>query len=185
MNTKNDIEKYAEKKLEDQLIAGTDHFRRVYSNAKKIAKKASINYDDIILHAACYLHDIEQEEPHAEKSAIEAEKILNSLSFPKEKIHLVQKAIMSHLPESKPIHKEGVLLHDADLIEFLGTVGLTRVSIASREWFKAKDMATVLDTLKRYRKLYDNLILKESKNFAKNKTIVMDLFIKQLEEELK
>ncbi len=181
---KNIIEAHAKDKLQDELAAGFDHFKRVYSTAKKIAKKAEIKYDDQILHAACFLHDIDQNEPHAEKSAEEAEKFLKDTDFPEDKITLVKKAILCHIPNGKPNTDEAILLHDADLIDFLGATGIARLSIAAWDWFNAKELKDIAKTLKEYRKVYDLLVLEESKKLANNKTIVMDLFIKQLEEEL-
>ncbi len=184
MDNRNQIEKYAKDKLGSELAAGFDHFRRVYSTAKKIAKKAEIRYDDQILHAACFLHDIDQDEPHAERSAEEAEKFLKETGYPDEKITLVKKAILCHIPNGKPNTDEAILLHDADLIDFLGAVGIARLSIAAWDWFGAEEIKEIIKTLIEYRKVYDLLVLEESKKIAKNKTIVMDLFIKQLEEEL-
>ncbi|NOQ55889.1 MAG: HD domain-containing protein [Nanohaloarchaea archaeon] len=185
MNLKTDIEQYAKDTLDGELAAGIDHFERVYSNAKKIAKKGEMNYDDQILHAACFLHDIEQDEPHAEKSSHVAEKFLKKINFPEEKIAPVKKAILTHLPNGQPTTDEGILLHDADLLDFLGAIGITRLSIAAWDWFNAKDMREVVKTLKKYRKVYSSLILDESKKLANNKIIVMDMFIRQLEDEMK
>ncbi|MCK5234243.1 MAG: HD domain-containing protein [Candidatus Aenigmarchaeota archaeon] len=182
---KDRIEKHAEDKLRSELAAGVDHFRRVYSTAKRIARKAQIDYDEQILHAACFLHDIDQEEPHAEKSAAEAETFLKEIGFPEDKIPPVKKAIICHIPNGEPHTNEAILLHDADLLDFLGATGIARLSIAAWAWFNAKEMDDITKTLKEYRKVYDSLILNESKKLGKNKTIVMDLFIKQLEEELK
>ena len=106
-------------------------------------------------------------------------------NFPEEKITFVKKAIITHLPNGQPTTNEGVLLHDADLLDFLGAIGITRLSIAAWDWFGAKDMTEVIKTLKKYREVYNSLVLDESKKLASNKTIVMDMFIKQLEDELK
>ena len=182
---KKEIEQYARDTLEGELTAGIDHFERVYSNAKKIAKKASTDYDDQILHAACFLHDIDQDEPHAEKSAEVAETFLRKINFPEEKIASVRKAIITHIPNGQPTTTEGILLHDADLLDFLGAIGITRLSIAAWDWFGATDMKEVIKTLKKYREVYSSLVLDESRKLASNKTIVMDMFIKQLEDELK
>ncbi|MBW6461681.1 MAG: HD domain-containing protein [DPANN group archaeon] len=185
MKMKKKIEQYVKNTLKDELATGIEHFERVYANAKKIAKITSTDYDDQILHAACFLHDIDQDEPHAEKSAKVAEIFLKKINFPKEKIAFITKTIITHLPNGQPTTTEGVLLHDADLLDFLGAVGITRLSIASWDWFGAIDMKDVIKTLKKYREFYSSLVLDESKKLAKNKTIVMDMFIKQLEDELK
>ena len=118
------------------------------------------------------------------KSAETADIFLKQINFPEDKITFVKKAILTHLPKGQPTTDEGILLHDADLLDFLGAIGITRLSIAAWDWFDAKDMKDVVKILKKYREVYNSLILKESKKLGNNKIIVMDMFIKQLEGEI-
>ncbi len=185
MNLKKDIEDFVSRTLEGELVSGKDHLDRMYMTSRQIAKTSSIDYDDQILHAACYLHDIDHERPHEERSAKVAENFLKEIGFPENKILKVTRAILTHIPDKKPLSKEGSLLHDAYIIDFLGASGSVRLSIASLMWFGHKDLKGVKDTLKGYRDLYDKLILDNSKKIAKNKTIVMDMFIRQLEDEIR
>lgn len=184
MEYRKKIEEHAKEKLKEMHASGFDHAERVYRTAKKIAKESAIKYDDLILHAACFLHDINQNDPHADNSAKDAEKFLKSISFPEEKIILVKKAIIAHLPNGQPHTDEAVLLHDADLLDFLGAVGIARLSAGSWEWFGTEKIKEITDIIKKYRQVYDSLILDKSKKIGKNKTIIMDIFIKQLESEV-
>ena len=52
--------------------------------------------------------------------------ILSAVGFPAAKIPAVQQAISQHLPENQPTAAEACLLHDADLLEQLGAIGILR-----------------------------------------------------------
>lgn len=179
---KKSIEKFAAKKLGKELAAGIDHFQRVY----KLAKLLRLKYDDQVLHAACFLHDVSEDEPHQKFAATTAEEFLKSINFPKEKIPLVKKAILEHVPLGKPKSNEAILLHDADLLDFLGATGVTRLSIGAWDWMEKNSLEGILEVLKRFRKLAsENLVLPKSKKLAKEKIRFMDKTIKQLGKEIK
>jgi uncharacterized protein len=181
MKFRRKIEAFSRKRLGDDPVAGFDHFKRVYRIAKKLGK----GYDDEILHAACFLHDIVQKEPHHKLSAREAKRFLLKIGFPREKIHAVEEVILNHIARGKPKSKEGILLHDADLLDFLGAVGFARLSIAAFAWEEVSELSEVLSFIKKFRRrAYKNLILKKSKQTARVRVRAMDLFIKKLEKEL-
>lgn len=176
------IEKFAAKKLGKELAAGIDHFRRVY----KLAKSLGLKHDDQVLHAACFLHDVCEDEPHQKSAAKIAEKFLKEINFPKEKIPLVKEAILEHVPLGKPKGNEAILLHDADLLDFLGATGVTRLSIGAWDWMEKDSLEGILEVLKQFRKLAsENLVLPKSKELAKEKIKFMNQAIKQLKREIK
>ena len=183
MNMKKEIEKYAKQKMENDLAAGYDHFKRVY----EISKTLSDKFDDEVLHAVCFLHDIALDEPRGKLEWRGAEEFLKGIGFPKEKLEAVKEAVINHVPKGNPKTKEGILLHDADLIDLVGATGVVRLSIGAQEWgFEAKTLKDVLDVLKKFRRLaYDNLILDESKKIVQTKVKIMDDVIKSLEKEIK
>lgn len=175
------IEGFAAKKLGRELAAGMDHFRRVY----KLTKLLGLKYDEQVLHAACFLHDLGEGEPHQEAAAKTAEKFLKKIKFPPEKLPLVKEAILEHIPLGKPKSNEAILLHDADLLDFLGATGITRLSIGAWDWLGKDSLAGILEVFKRFRKLAsENLILPKSKQLAGGKISFMDQAIKQLEKEI-
>ncbi len=179
---KKKIEQFATKQLGRELAAGMDHFRRVY----KIARSLGLKYDDQILHAACFLHDISEDEPHQEEAAKNAEQFLKEINFPENKISQVKEAILEHVPLAKPKNNEAILLHDADLLDFLGATGVTRLSIGAWDWMAKDSLEGILEVLKKFRKLASkNLVLARSKALAKEKIKFMDQAIDRLEKEIK
>jgi len=181
---KEKIERFSKKKSEQELGAGFDHFTRVYRVAKELAKKAKLKYDDEVLHAASFLHDIELENPHEELSLKLAIEFLQKNGFQKTKIEHVKEVILNHTPKRAPKSNEAKLLHDADLLDFLGATGVARLSYATAAWWEEYTLQNVIDRVKKFRKIaYNNLVLSVSKRIAKNKIKFMDKAIKQLEKE--
>jgi len=175
------IENFAAEKLEDEVAAGIDHFQRVYG----IAKSLGLDYDNETLHAACFLHDVCEEEPHWEDAAKKAGEFLSTIDFPQEKIPVVQEAILHHISSAKPESNEAILLHDADLIDFLGATGIVRLSIGAWDWMGKESLAEFISVFKKFRKdAYEGLVLEESKKRVEEKIKFMDLAIGELEKEL-
>ena len=185
MNTKEKIESYSKSKTETDMIMGFEHFARVYAISKRLAITARINYDDEILHAACFLHEIETEEPRARLSAKKARKFLDIIDFPKEKIDAVIDAIKSQNASLRPEAMEAKLLHDAELMEFLGAIGAIRISAACAAVWKKKSMTGAIESLNKYKDIsFNNLMFKESKEMAKDKMRIMEELITQAEKEM-
>jgi uncharacterized protein len=183
MDMKEKIETYSKNKTGSELSSGFDHFKRVYATAKKISSLMS--YDDEILHAACFLHDIDLQEPRVRMSAKKARKFLETIDFPKEKIELVIDAIKGQAPSIRPESTESKLLHDADLLDLLGATGIIRLSVAAAAWWNKSTLSEVLETIKKYRDLaFKNLIFQESKDMAEEKLKFMDSAITQAEKEI-
>ena len=113
------------------------HQPRLYELAKHIAQNQS--FDDDVLYAAAWLHDIgvfighRPEDPAAlakwdnvAYALKEAPGLLERCGFPAEKIPAVIEVIRTHLPSTRPTSFEGTLLRDADILEQLGAVGILR-----------------------------------------------------------
>jgi uncharacterized protein len=113
------------------------HQARLYRLARRIA--ADNPYDDEVLHAAAWLHDIgvfighRPEDPAAlavwdnvAYAVNEAPGLLQRFGFPAGKIPAVVEAIRTHLPSGIPTAFEGELLRDADILEQLGAAGILR-----------------------------------------------------------
>ena len=86
-------------------------------------------YDDDILHAAAWLHDLGvfighrpeelealQRWDHIAYAIGEAPGILRKVGFPEGRITAVCEAIRTHLPTSRPNSLEGTLLREADIL---------------------------------------------------------------------
>ncbi len=113
------------------------HQPRLYALTLKIG--AGHDYDDDIVFAAAWLHDIGVFAGHRPESpdalarwdnvvyAVErAPALLDALGFPAEKANAVVEAIRTHQPANHPIAIEGVILRDADILEQLGAIGILR-----------------------------------------------------------
>ena len=130
---KNKLENYLNEHTFSDGSHDLAHFQRVW----KIAEKLSDEKDDkLVIMAASYLHDIvsyPKNDPRWSQSSIhaanKAEKILNELDFPEDKIESVKHCIEAHSFSAGvvPLTNEAKIVQDADRMESLGAIGLSRV----------------------------------------------------------
>jgi len=186
---RNLIQQYAKDLTAGRLASGYEHSYRVYQLARKIGEE--MDYDDEVLHAACFLHDVQMSSGNPESSAEKARAILGETGFASAKIEVVYRAIVHHMPADegeeapKPLSVEGKLLHDANLLETLGAVGLVRLSIGSFLWHHLKTMGEVIELLKRWRGYAGKLYFTESRKLAAKRVQFLDRAISSFEHELK
>jgi len=134
------IKKITEKELaKADAVHDINHVMRVYHWAIKIAESEK-NIDLDVLIPAVLLHDIghpaEQRDKsrriwHVKVSAKMAQKILKKFDYSQEKINKISHCISTHSYRKiklgmKPKTKEAKILFDADKLDTLGAVGLTR-----------------------------------------------------------
>lgn len=125
----NEIEKYM-KSCVKETAHDREHIYRVLGNCIKIAEnETDVDYD--ILLAAALLHDIGRngkKKKHNEIGAEMAEEFLKSIDFPQEKVKPVCDAIRTHNNESygKQITLEAKILYDADKLDAIGIMGISR-----------------------------------------------------------
>jgi uncharacterized protein len=113
------------------------HQARLYTLTCEIG--AGLTYDDDIVFAAVWLHDLgvfidhRPEEPALLAAwdcvAYTMERtptILTRFCFPTEKIPAVVEVIRTHQPHFAPATIEGEIVRDADILEQLGAVGILR-----------------------------------------------------------
>jgi HD superfamily phosphodiesterase len=164
-----------------RLARGIDHCNRVYHLAKRLAD----HYDDDILHAATYLHDIILAEPHQLQSAEKAEAVLHEAGFEPSKITQVKEAILNHIPEGNPVSLEARMLHDADILDSLGISGFTRLAIGAFFWKGARSLREVAGMISEYKnRASSHLYLPASKKIADERIAFMDKALEQLHHEL-
>lgn len=178
------IQQYAKDLTAGRLASGYEHSYRIYQLARKIGE--GMEYDEEVLHAACFLHDIEMSSGHPESSAEKARVILGETGFTPGKIETVYRAILYHMPDksSEEPSIEGKLLHDANLLETVGAIGLIRLSIGSFLWHHLKTMGEVIELLKRWRGYAETFFFPKAKRLAKRRVEFLDQAISRFEEEL-
>lgn len=177
---RNIILQYSKDMSAGRLARGFDHCNRVYHLAKQLEDV----YDDEVLYAATYLHDIILAEPHQIQSAEKAEAVLHEVGFKPGKIELVKEAILNHIPEGNPAFKEAKMLHDADILDSLGMVGITRLAIGAFFWKGAKSIISIIKLIREYKdRAAGHLTLERSRKLAKEKIEFMEIALKQLEKE--
>lgn len=113
------------------------HQPRLYALAKQLAERE--DYDDDVLYAAAWIHDLGVFIGHRPEDLAElarwdnvayvmktAPGRLQEFGFPTEKINAVLEVIRTHQPSAQPTCFEGTLLRDADILEQLGAVAILR-----------------------------------------------------------
>lgn len=191
MNWKKNILKFTNKF--DHPAWGLSHFKRVYDLSLKLAKAEKIKIDEEILFAAAYLHDIGAFAPykkkgidHAERSSEVCEKILLGAGFPKNKILSVKKVIYGHMFYSEPAEsKEAIMFRDADTLDFMGIIGVTRILsiIGIDDW--TPDLKSAIELIKRFsNELPSKIRTKKAKNIAKIRQSEMKNYLKTLASEM-
>lgn len=110
------------------------HILRVVANTKLLTKN-ELNSDPIVTIAAAWLHDcvvLPKDHPDrkitSQLAAKKAEKFLESIRFPKQKIPAVKHVIEAHSYSAgiKPETLEAKIVQDADRLDALGAIGIAR-----------------------------------------------------------
>ncbi len=180
---RNLIHQYVKDLTNDRLASGYGHCYRVYHLARELDVD---NYDDDILYAACFLHDIatgKDDKLLYEESAEKAEQLMHEVGFPPEKINIVCECIKTHLTENNPTILEAQMLHDANLLDSLGAIGIVRLSIGAFFWYNLKNLKDVLELIKTFREKAKKLIFPKAKKLSKIKIEFMDKVIEELDKE--
>jgi uncharacterized protein len=136
------------------------HQPRLYALAVEVG--AGQTYDDDVLYAAAWLHDLgvfighRPEHPEAlarwDHVAYVLDKtpdILRNMGFPEHKIAAVLEAIRTHQPADEPRTTEGVILRDADILEQLGAIGVLRAVCKIGRDTRFPSFTSAVETLRR------------------------------------
>ena len=173
---------------------GFSHFTRIYELSVELAKMHQIVVDKDALFAAAYLHDIGAFKPYSQKDKDHSDvtiencnEILMSTDFPKEKIPLVKDLIKSHMFYVKPKDNiESKIFHDADTLDFMGSVGIARIlSIVGKEdW--TPDLQSAIKLIERFSKeLPQSIVTEKAKEIGEVRKKEMEEFLKNLANQTK
>jgi HD superfamily phosphodiesterase len=171
---------------------GISHFRRIYELSLELAKAQQADVDDEALYAAAYLHDIGAFEPYRQEGidhsdiAIEnCDDILNSIDFPSDKIPLVKEIIKSHMFYAKLGEStECKIFHDADTLDFLGMIGITRILsiVGKADW--TPNLISAIKLIEKFSKaLPQNLYTEPAKEMGKVRQKEMIEYLEKLGNE--
>ena len=171
---------------------GLEHSERDYQLARALAAGDGLEIDEDILFAAAFLHDMAAFEPYAvageDHSNTDADKvgaILERACFPMAKLPSVQAAIRAHMYYAEvPAEPVAQVLHDADTLNFLGAIGVTRIiSLTTREGL-AKDLPAAVATLENFgRELPASLVTATAKAMAADRVQEMESFLAALRQQ--
>ncbi|MFC6644889.1 HD domain-containing protein [Granulicella cerasi] len=182
---------------EAQPSSKYSHQPRLYALAHEIAQREALAYDDDVVFAAAYLHDLgvfighRPEDPaalvrwdHVAYVRDKAPCLLREFGFPAEKIPAVIAAIEQHQPQDEPTSSEAVLLRDADILEQLGAVGVMRTVAKLGSDTRFHVFADVQRSLeKSLASLPEKIRLETTKSFAAPRLWAMRDFLDSLEAE--
>ncbi len=171
---------------------GISHFTRVYKLSLELVKADHLRIDYDALYAAAYLHDIGAFKPYSRKGkdhsdvAIEnCDDILGSTDFPQGKFQLVKDIIKSHMFYATPVNNlESKIFHDADTLDFMGTIGITRILliVGKEDWTPNLLSATKL--IKKFStELPSSLVTNVAQKIGEGRKKEMEEFLKNLAEQ--
>ncbi len=171
---------------------GFSHFTRILELTFKLAKEQSIEVDYDSLYAAAYLHDIGAFKPysqngrdHSEVAIENCDEILGSTNFPKEKIPLVKEIIRSHMFNAEVGRSvESKIFHDADTLDFLGIIGITRILsiVGNADW--TPNLKSAIDLIEKFSKnLPPKLHTESAKEMGKYRQKEMIKYLQKLRNE--
>ena len=171
------------------------HQPRLYALTAKVGE--GLTYDDDVVFAAAYLHDLGvfighrpeklqllQAWDHVRYAGQQAPALLRSAGFPPHKIDAVVHAMQTHQPKDDPDTVEGVILRDADILEQLGAVGILRAVAKTGRDTRYPSFTPVLAFLERsLRELPGAIRLPTTQMLAAPRVELLRLFLAAAHEE--
>jgi uncharacterized protein len=169
---------------------GWQHSERNYRVALQLAQGDGLNVDTDVLFAACFLHDMAAFPPYAKKgvehgdrAAQTSEAVLRDAGFPMAKLPAVQAAERGHMYYSDAgTTTEAIVLHDADSLDFLGSVGAARMLALTGE--QGSSVAPAVKSLSEFiREIPKRLLTKTGRTMAEQRVAELQSFLDQLDRE--
>lgn len=164
-----------------------DHLDRVLGYA--LALRETYGGDLDVITAAVLLHDLGRNDKaihgaaSAQRSADDAQTLLQQVGFPAEIIPAVQQAIAEHdQPDLRPATLEGRILKDADFLAGFGATGIVRAALWTGEsGGTMDDLRHRLETKMAAR--IASLEFEQSRHQAMQDYLFVRLFLEQLDSD--
>jgi uncharacterized protein len=171
------------------------HQPRLYALTRLIGQ--GLSYDDDVVYAAAWLHDLgvfighrpenQDELAHWDNVAYAvklAPPVLHQVGFPAAKVVAVVEAIRTHQPHLTPASLEGTILRDADILEQLGAIGILRIVAKIGRDTRYQTFTDAASTLrKNLTDLPAKIRLENAQRLARPRVILLQDFLRELEEE--
>lgn len=171
------------------------HQPRLYALASQIGK--GMEFDDDVLFAAAWMHDLGVYIGHRPSTQAELERwnhvpytiartreLLAACGFPMEKLDSVCEAIRTHQPWDNPHTVEATILRDADILEQLGAIGALRALAKVGRDTRYPTFSSVLPVLHRAaEELPGKLRLPAAKDLAEPRVEVLKILISAITTE--
>jgi uncharacterized protein len=190
---RNAIQEFIHK--EAKPIEKYGHQPRLYALTRQIAW--DLKYDDDVVFAAAWLHDLgvfighRPEDPvelakwdHVGYACEQAPRILEEAQFPAEKIPAVLAAIREHQPQDNPTSIEATILRDADILEQLGAIGALRTIAKVGRDTRYRTFTDAINTLKKnMQTLPEKIRLENTQRLAEPKIAALKELLQAVESE--
>lgn len=171
------------------------HQPRLYALTDVIGE--GLDYDDDVVFAAAWLHDLgvfvghRPEDPialtqwdHVRYACERVPQILLEAGFPEEKIPAVLAVIREHQPHDTPTSMEATILRDADILEQLGAVGALRTVCKVGRDTRYSTLTDAIESLRRNLDvLPEKIRLESTKRLAQPRIAALASFIRAVDAE--
>lgn len=171
------------------------HQPRLYALTSQIGR--DLTYDDDVVFAAAWLHDLgvfighrpeDQEElarwDNVAYACAHAPEVLTRLGFPVEKVPLVVEAIRTHQPGADPQTLEATILRDADILEQLGSIAVLRATCKIGRDTRFSTFSDVIPVLRKaLETLPGRILLEPARELAKPRIAILQTFVEAVQTE--
>jgi len=172
------------------------HQPRLYALTQLVGQ--GMSYDDDVVYAAAWLHDLgvfighRPQDPdelsgwdNVSYAMRQAPTVLLRSGFPTTKVAQVVEAIRTHQPHLHPVSLEGAILRDADILEQLGAIGILRVVAKIGRDTRYPTFTDAVATLRKsLADLPAMLHLETAKTLARPRIALLEAFLRELDTEV-
>lgn len=171
------------------------HQPRLYALARQVGE--GMEYDDDVLFAAAWMHDLgvflghRPKDPallsqwdHVPYTIRRSRELLTEWGFPAEKLDGVEEAIRYHQAKDEPTTVEGLLIRDADILEQLGAIGILRAAVKVGRDSRYPNFSSMMPVLEyAANHLANQIRLKGSKALAESRVEMLRSFLDAMHDE--